>query len=645
MNRGVYTNMITCRSIDKKFGSQMIFDKFSYTFHNTGFYLLFGESGCGKTTLIHMLYGIESFEAGSIEYNDHLYQNQVLNKELSFVHYSSQDCYFVSYLTIQDNLLLCSSDEEKIHDLLEKFHLLEAKEKYPATLSGGEKQRVAIIQALLMNKKVLLLDEPTAALDREHKKMIFQILGELKKDLLIICSSHDREAIEYADEVIDFHKLDHYNSAKESSKDEKEYKQIASSNSRSIYSFMKRKERYPYREKKSKFILWIVLTLSFLGCFLCSTPQEKLNSNMEYVYKVNQLLIRIDSSKENQLDFFKKNDQVKDIVFPYDINVPLPSRDSEDVDNPMIDASVTYDSTAKTLPRNKEAFLLSDEIAFGTYYEQENDIILGYEVASEMTDDLSELIGERYEMELYDQVYKFRICGIFNKLNTVQLQYFEAFNCDELTADNAVYLNSDFTERYVKDENFYSRGGYRNYIICFKNFSTMYETYKEIEDNSNLDGIKPYSYDWSYGSLVNLFTSISQMVYPLVILSILLSIAFYFLTISTEMAYTNVDLCTYQYYGYSSHQIKKGVIQYNAYVTIKILVQALVTACIIAPIVNWINSKTLWVEFRIFSMNIPLVVGLVVGIITCILIATIRLIHKVGIDGWFEIIKEQRDLL
>ena len=74
--------------------------------------------------------------------------------------------------------------------------------QFPSSLSGGERQRLAVARSLLCGKRVLFLDEPTAALDEENKKAVFALLERLGKDMLIICSTHDEEAMDYADSII-----------------------------------------------------------------------------------------------------------------------------------------------------------------------------------------------------------------------------------------------------------------------------------------------------------------------------------------------------------------------------------------------------------------------------------------------------------
>jgi ABC-type multidrug transport system ATPase subunit len=148
--------LIQCDNIYKKYAFDEVLIGFSYSFPNTGFVLLYGESGCVKTTLLNILAGITDFDKGEIIFKNETYHKRVdLDKVSCHIAYITQDPHFIDYLTVLDNLKLCSTDDEHIKALLYEFGLADKKDNYPNTLSGGEKQRVAIIQALLSEKNIL----------------------------------------------------------------------------------------------------------------------------------------------------------------------------------------------------------------------------------------------------------------------------------------------------------------------------------------------------------------------------------------------------------------------------------------------------------------------------------------------------------
>ena len=200
--------MIKCKYIDKIYKDEAVIEDFTYEFKNIGFYLLFGESGSGKTTFLNILAGLLSYENGKVVIDGNEYENIVDKEYVSQIaDYITQDTFFVDFLDILDNLKMINNDEVEIKQSLDRFGLLSKLREYPAKLSGGEKQRLAIVRSFMNGKRILLLDEPTASLDIENKIKVFELLSEIKDEVLIICSSHDQMSMDYADEIIKFEKL------------------------------------------------------------------------------------------------------------------------------------------------------------------------------------------------------------------------------------------------------------------------------------------------------------------------------------------------------------------------------------------------------------------------------------------------------
>ena len=199
--------MIVCEGLNKQYGKQVVLSDFSCRFEDTGFYLLCGESGSGKTTLINILSGMIPFDGGRVTVNDREFHSVVEPAEAGVeFDYITQAPFFADFLSVSENLELISDDKEGIRQILAQFRLTHAADQSPAALSGGERQRLSIARACLSKKKVLFLDEPTAALDEDNKAAVVALLKELKKDTLVICASHDEMARGYADRILSFHK-------------------------------------------------------------------------------------------------------------------------------------------------------------------------------------------------------------------------------------------------------------------------------------------------------------------------------------------------------------------------------------------------------------------------------------------------------
>ena len=199
--------MLTVKNINKAFGTLKVLKNVSLNINKGEVASIIGPSGSGKTTLLRCMNFLETADGGTITVDGVTYKGQVNREAISQkADYITQDPFFVDFLTAEDNLRMVCDDREAIRAETRRFGLEACLDQLPATLSGGEQQRLAVIRSLLRGKKILLLDEPTAALDAENKKKLFEFLASLKDQTLILCASHDRTASDYADATVSFDK-------------------------------------------------------------------------------------------------------------------------------------------------------------------------------------------------------------------------------------------------------------------------------------------------------------------------------------------------------------------------------------------------------------------------------------------------------
>lgn len=174
-------------------------------FKGQGFYCINGVSGSGKTTLLNILAHLEKPSTGKVTLDGKdiniIEMIKYHTKVVSFVY---QDLNLIYDLSLVDNLKLIGiNDDNLIDEYLTRFSLLNKKYTKVRFLSGGEKQRLAIIRAMISNTKIILLDEPTSDLDIELTKLIFENLAVLSKNKLVIMVTHDIDnALIYADYII-----------------------------------------------------------------------------------------------------------------------------------------------------------------------------------------------------------------------------------------------------------------------------------------------------------------------------------------------------------------------------------------------------------------------------------------------------------
>lgn len=160
-----------------------------------GVYGLIGENGSGKSTLLKTLATILSIQKGKINIDGKDLSKNVLEFR-KIIGYQPQDFEFFESLTCYEMLEYISIlkqnkvIEEEIDNLLKEFNLLDKKYCKIKTLSGGMKQRLAILQTILGNSKLIILDEPTNGLDPMERLRFRNIITSLSKDRIIIISSH-----------------------------------------------------------------------------------------------------------------------------------------------------------------------------------------------------------------------------------------------------------------------------------------------------------------------------------------------------------------------------------------------------------------------------------------------------------------------
>lgn len=182
-----------------------ILNNISINFPNKGFYFIVGKSGSGKSTLLNILMGLMKPDEGEIIFNgsnvSSFSQKDLCNYLRNDVGIIFQHYNLFDSMTVKENLEISMSikgvdDYNLMQNLLIKYHLDGKLDQKIKSLSGGEKQRVALIRALLSKPKILFCDEPTGALDKENSLTLMQDLQSLSRKILVICVSHNKKLYE-----------------------------------------------------------------------------------------------------------------------------------------------------------------------------------------------------------------------------------------------------------------------------------------------------------------------------------------------------------------------------------------------------------------------------------------------------------------
>ena len=190
------------KTYHNKDGETLAVKNFTFNLNEGDFIAIVGPSGCGKSTILSILAGIDDKSSGNIKIED--------NKKIGYM--LQLDSLF-NFRTVLDNCLLGLeinkelNDENKkyVIDLLNTYGLKDFMYKYPNELSGGMRQRVALIRTLATKPDILLLDEPYSALDYQTRLAVsddvYNIIKKEKKSVIMV--THDiAEAISMADKVV-----------------------------------------------------------------------------------------------------------------------------------------------------------------------------------------------------------------------------------------------------------------------------------------------------------------------------------------------------------------------------------------------------------------------------------------------------------
>lgn len=187
--------MLEIKNLSKIYDEKVL-DNISIQFPLHGLVVITGDSGCGKSTLLQIIGGLDLKYDGEVLYNGKNIKT-IKNYIRKYVGFIFQNIYLINEMTVKDNYLLPSffkriyqSRKEKY---LKKLQLDQLYNEKTALLSGGEKQRIAIMRSFIANNTLVLCDEPTGALDVKSSENVFSILKDLSKERLAIVVSHDME--------------------------------------------------------------------------------------------------------------------------------------------------------------------------------------------------------------------------------------------------------------------------------------------------------------------------------------------------------------------------------------------------------------------------------------------------------------------
>ena len=200
--------MIVIKNMTKTFGEHVLFHEYNLTIDDGDFIVFTGKSGCGKSTILNIIGGLEKPEKGTVQVDGmDIYKRKNQREFFSDkVNFLFQNFALMEGKTVRENLNIIPKKHREtilMEDVLENVGLLSKIDTKVYKLSGGEQQRVALARTMLKKCNIILADEPTGSLDPENAQIVMVALKTLnQKGKTIILVTHDLHIIPKEAKVI-----------------------------------------------------------------------------------------------------------------------------------------------------------------------------------------------------------------------------------------------------------------------------------------------------------------------------------------------------------------------------------------------------------------------------------------------------------
>lgn len=424
--------MIYLNNVSKKYKDLDILLHANYRFKDGTLTCVLGNSGAGKSTLLNLIAGLDIDYDGKIE-NLCFKEKNFSNKNLSNYRFNNvgfifQDYHLLNGYTVLENVIMGAhldselTKEEKIEkalNLLTELGLKNKANQMVHKLSGGQKQRASIARALMNDPKIILADEPTAALDELNSDGVMKILKRLARNRTVIVITHSEKVSKYADEIVCLK-----NHTIEIVKEKERYELDYSKESQT-FTAKKAKEIVP--KLNSKLLFWIAIrnfrihflknllaivlislgTVSFISTLgIKNTIKNEIQSFKEKndYYSKGSIAFSKKPLSEG-LTYLQTLPNVKDVYYQYNLqNIHL-----------------KYDHKNKHLDTKSSTFISSNlSMIYGDMpKDNRNEISLSLSVASSLSKNINQLVGKHVDFEYFDKEgqkhkIKMKVSGISN---------------------------------------------------------------------------------------------------------------------------------------------------------------------------------------------------------------------------------------
>ncbi|MGM9969967.1 MAG: ATP-binding cassette domain-containing protein [Anaeroplasma sp.] len=533
--------MIEVRNISKLYKKKLILNDVSLIFDKPEFVLITGESGCGKTTLLNILCGIEKPDNGYIEVDGR-------KPDFNYFSYLSQNRTFISNETVYYNLKEAIAASKKVNDINEEIDKLlllvnlnkSLVNRVVSSLSSGEQARLALAIALAKDCQCLILDEATDCLDYDNCLLIYSLLKRISKDRLVLLITHDvNNAKKFADRMININKGIVYSDESILTVNDDCY-----SYDTNEVSIIKRKIDIRFRIDYLFYIVFFILfVLIFSNLVVRNNPYLDETMNYpNYVYK--NLYIAEDEENYEEFQSIMSLDKFEYLINSYVFRYP----------NGFIDYSKNYDTIISGATINN-----SNEVLVSQKYSEKNDCKLGDTIQSHFGEFIIVgIVKSKYSVLVIDQRFLDEYFSYFLGKND--------YSVKELIERHLIYY-----DKYIC----YNKDSAKN--VGWK-YCLATDYYKELTVKENID-------------IYNVSLAI-----PIIVL--LLLILFYTIMLTFNSSNRDETICFYRILGLNKRNIRKKMAK-NMY-GFKMIMYSVLT--IILSIIILIVTKNRIYTFYRFTL-------------------------------------------
>ena len=465
--------MIELKNVKKCYKGEEIFSDVNLKIDKCGVYLIRGDSGCGKTTLLNIISFITSFKG------------MVRNDYLDNMSYVFQNSYLVNHLSIRENLDLYGID----YNVLKKYKLYDKLNDFPTSLSRGEKSRIAFIIGVYSDSQLLLIDEPITNLDKLNASFIVrEIFKQGNKKIIILVSHENKMFINKVNGIIDIkNKKVKYKEILRGSSCRKSEKKKIHLNFRFLV-----KEFLFYKRENIKRYLLIFFIFIFMFIFLGIKSYFLFLINRDVRYSVDYDKFYL--SECNSV--MEKGIALKCCSNPNKENLDRLEKEN-------IKYYFNYDLVLNSLYSRDDLFVINNKniiLKEGRYPYSFDEVIASADYSVGETIVLnSNLIVNGYKNDIYKREIKLRVVGIYHDLT--------------FFSDSNIYFDYSYVDEYYKNEKLVNNGySIYDYYNNLKLDNYKYLSFKK--GNGEYINFTGNKYEF-YSALIELYYKISDLLFYL----------------------------------------------------------------------------------------------------------------------------------